>query len=189
MNLKSIIWIFLVVLVGCKDDDGIAPNDLEGHFEKVWNDFDQTYSYFELKGIDWDSVYAANRPKVINGQTTTSELADILAEMTMALRDIHVRFTVGSTTYRFQNRDQFPANSPANAHNYLASSSNTNTLLFGTVKDLNVAYLRVKNLSNEGDFQLLESVPSAIADKEGSFSTSATMEAETMALPEGLSTG
>lgn len=158
----------MVAFVGCKDDETVAVNDLEGHFEKVWSDFDQTYSYFELKGIDWDSVFNENRPKIINGQTTSPELADILAGMTMALRDIHVRFTVGSTTYQFQNRDQFTSNSPSNAHNYLSSISfDTNTLLFGDIDHLNIAYLRVKNLSNSGDFQPLESVLSELSNKDG----------------------
>lgn len=168
MNSKQFIWIFLIALVGCKDDQTGAVNGLEGHFEKVWNDFNQTYSYFELKGIDWDSVYNKNRSKVINGQTTSSELADILGEMTLALRDIHVRFTAGTTMYQFQNRDQFASNAPSNAPNYLSSISfDTNTLLFGDIRNLSIAYLRVKNLSSRGDFQPLASVPSEISDKAG----------------------
>lgn len=168
MQFKKVILIFLVILVGCKDDNEVSVNDFEAHFEKVWADFDQTYSYFELKGIDWDSVYNETRPKIINGQTTSSELADIISEMTMALKDLHVQLIVNNKVYRFENRDLFENNSPSNARNYLESISfDNNSLLFGNIENLNVSYLRIKNLSDESDFQLLESVLAELPNKDG----------------------
>lgn len=167
MNYRVLCMIFLFALVGCNDDE-VAVDDLEGQFELVWGDFDRTYSYFEVKKIDWDSVYLANRSKIINGQTTSSELAVILSEMILALKDLHVRFVVGNTTYRFQNGDQFESNSPSNSHLYLSSITfDTNTLLIGNIENMDVSYVRIKNLSGSGDFQPLESVHFGLPDKEG----------------------
>lgn len=153
--------------MGCKDDPQLSNIDAEGMFEQVWSDFDQTYSYFELKGIDWDSVYSVYRPRVNNGETTSAELESILPEMTLLLRDLHVRFEAGPRNYRYQGGD-FSSNSPDNAVNYLSQVSiNTNTLVVGEVSNSNILYVRIKNLSNSGDFAPLETVLAELPEKDG----------------------
>ncbi len=162
------LLILLTIIAGCKDDESqINPQDYEGMFEKLWSDYDQIYSYFEIKEIDWDSVYDANRNKVQNGVTTLTELEEIFEEMTLALRDLHVSFSTRNTVYRYQG-ENYPHNSPQNAINYLSTVSvNTNTLIVGDIEEFNVAYIRIKNLSNSGDFSPLPSVLSELTNKSG----------------------
>lgn len=163
-----LFFILLIILASCQKDEPQDKNDLEGMFEQVWADFDQTYSYFELKDVDWDSMYTAMRPNVVNGRTTSNEFAETLGKMTIALKDLHVVLFVGSRVYNYQNRDQFEANSPSNARNYLSSTSiNTNTVLYGTVENSNIAYLRVKTLNKNEDFEPLETVLSDLPSKDG----------------------
>lgn len=168
-DVRRIAFVGFILLASCDNDDDIKRgNDLEAIFDEAWNEFDRTYSYFEIKEVDWDSLYAANRPKIINGQTTPLELAEILGEMTLLLKDLHVQFVAGSTVYQYKNRNDFAANSPENAVNYLSAiSSNTNTLIIGDIDDSNLQYLRFKNLSRNGNFQSLESVINNLADKDG----------------------
>lgn len=169
MRYTRLILFFPLVLWGCKSDDSnISPVDFEGMFEQLWTDFDLTYSYFDIKGIDWDAVYAANRPSIVNGQTTSQEIIEILKEVTLSLKDLHVQFIVNNTRYSYSNSDQFATNSPENATNYLTNISfDTPSLLVGTITGTNYFYVRFRNLSNSGDFQPLESVLLSLPDKDG----------------------
>ncbi|SOE20014.1 Tricorn protease C1 domain-containing protein [Spirosomataceae bacterium TFI 002] len=65
-----------------------AVNNPEANFELFWNDFDQHYSLFQIRGWDWDSVYATHRP-MINMQTTEQELFDTFKSMVAYLDDSH----------------------------------------------------------------------------------------------------
>jgi hypothetical protein len=61
----------------------------EAIFREAWTFADTHYSFFELKGIDWDAAYETYRPLVRPGMTER-ELFDLLAEMLSLLRDGHV---------------------------------------------------------------------------------------------------
>ena len=63
-------------------------------FNSMWTTVDENYSFFDLKGIDWDAVYAANRPRVENGMRRDS-LFNVLADMLFVLRDGHVNLQAG----------------------------------------------------------------------------------------------
>ena len=68
MKYKKHILLCLVlfVLASCERAfiDGNATDDPINVFDYLWNKVDQQYSFFELKGVDWDSVYEVYRPKV-----------------------------------------------------------------------------------------------------------------------------
>ena len=90
---RTIIWILLILLlfISCEklflDKD---PNDTPSSvFETFWTNLDQKYSFFTLKGIDWDSVYNEYKPQVHN-DLQPDELWDILSSMLCVLNDGHV---------------------------------------------------------------------------------------------------
>ncbi|MGB3619648.1 MAG: S41 family peptidase [Catalinimonas sp.] len=58
-------------------------------FDELWSTVDRKYSFFGLKGVDWDEVYDRYRPRVQNGMNPI-ELFDVLSEMLFELRDGHV---------------------------------------------------------------------------------------------------
>jgi len=69
------------------DDDEQVQAD--AWFEKVWTDFDQNYSHFETKGVDWDAIreqYEPQFPAALSVGEFTTRIAEMLAE----LRDLHV---------------------------------------------------------------------------------------------------
>ncbi len=83
-------------------------------FDALWEDVDARYSYFQEKGIDWDSIRMAYRPRVHDGMSD-GELFDLLAEMLFILEDGHVNLT--STFGRSRNWEWFlgyPPNFNAN---------------------------------------------------------------------------
>ena len=105
---------------------------------------------------------------MVNGETTTTELASILGDMTLALQDLHVNFVAGNNGYQFDNRDQFASNAPVNAVRYLSTISiNTNTVRYGLIEELNVAYLHIKTLNGSSNFSPLEDVFADLPERDG----------------------
>jgi hypothetical protein len=68
---------------------GTTPNEL---FEQVWTFADQNYSFFEFKGIDWNTVKQTYAAKISDGMDEEA-LFDTLANMLYLLRDGHVNLT------------------------------------------------------------------------------------------------
>lgn len=57
-------------------------------FDAFWHEFDAHYAFFDLKGIDWDSVYRDYRPRIKPGMEE-SLLAATLGAITRNLKDGH----------------------------------------------------------------------------------------------------
>lgn len=58
-------------------------------FQQVWNDFDQNYSHFANKGVDWDEWRGTHEP-TFQGDLSTDAFQTALAAALAELRDIHV---------------------------------------------------------------------------------------------------
>ncbi len=66
------------------------PNDNpQTNFDILWENVRDKYAFFELKNIDWDSVYNHYDP-MVNDNTTDEELFTVLDSMLYDLRDGHV---------------------------------------------------------------------------------------------------
>lgn len=57
-------------------------------FEYLWKTVDEQYSFFDVKGVDWDSVYAVYRPKV-SEKISDDSLFNVLGAMLNTLNDGH----------------------------------------------------------------------------------------------------
>ncbi|MGB5576147.1 MAG: hypothetical protein WBM88_01920, partial [Woeseiaceae bacterium] len=79
-------------------------------FDGLWSDFDASYSFFVLKGIDWNDSQIRFRSQ-LSSTSTNSELFNVLSEMLLELEDPHVRLNtpVGDSAYTGWF-DRFPAN-------------------------------------------------------------------------------
>lgn len=84
-------------------------------FDTMWHTIDRKYSYFELKGIDWDQVYDTTRPKV-HEDMSTRELYNVLADMLFELEDGHVNLI---TPFDFSRNWEWYLESPQNFNNSL----------------------------------------------------------------------
>jgi hypothetical protein len=90
------ITIFLMALLisGCekffiKDD---PENNPENVFDFAWKTLDEKYSFFQFKGIDWDSIYNVYKPQVYDQMPDTA-LFQLLGKMLFTLRDGHITLT------------------------------------------------------------------------------------------------
>ena len=64
-----------------------TPKDPQAVFDVFWQNYAEHYPFFALKGINWDSVRSANRPRAASA--TPQELFEILKGMFVPLQDAH----------------------------------------------------------------------------------------------------
>ena len=99
--MQTIIAVAVVGLSGCTDALlGPAPGtDRAAIFDQVWEQFDLHYSFFEFKGVNWDTIGAKYRPLAIAAGSDAAFAAQ-LGGMLRELKDVHVSLTpagIGST--------------------------------------------------------------------------------------------
>ena len=107
-----ICLILIFLCIGCSRTitNSVPENTPESNFEYLWQEYDRLYAAFELKGVDWDSVYAIYRPQVTS-QTTDEDLFLILSNMLATLRDGHVNLYTPLGNYSYTGWwDQYPRN-------------------------------------------------------------------------------
>ena len=76
------------------------PNNPVENFNALWNEFDAKYGLFQVKNIDWDSVYTIYRPQ-IDEYSSDDELYNVLTGMLEILNDNHVALVPTNPKYPF----------------------------------------------------------------------------------------
>ena len=80
------------------------------NFDTLWTQFDSRYSFFEIKGINWDSLRTVFRPQVTS-QTSDAQLFQIMSSMLANLKDGHVGLTTPFNTYAYTEwYSRYPTN-------------------------------------------------------------------------------
>jgi len=168
--LKIILLLsgIIILLQSCKKEEQTEPPESPGIFDVVWSDFDRTYPYFIHKNIDWDSVYQVYAYR-IHDSISDQELFDIVGEMTLVLKDIHVHFKSSYGTYHYSKKANYPENPPDSAINYLDEISINNSKgIFASVANTNYSYLRIKTfVGDEVDFSEIYLSLGSIKNKDG----------------------
>ena len=86
---------------------GTSP---ELNFETLWREFDTRYSFFGIKRINWDSLYAVYRPQV-SATTGDPSLFQIMSSMLENLKDGHVNLITPFASYGYRGwYTRYPAN-------------------------------------------------------------------------------
>lgn len=102
MKARGNRWIILgtiVFLGGCESVLPEAhPDTPTSNFDALWNDFDQIYALFDVRGVDWDSLYSVYRPRVHDAMSD-AELAEVMCEMLTELDDGHVTLKAEDLLY------------------------------------------------------------------------------------------
>jgi hypothetical protein len=83
--------LLFTFLAGCERAliDNNPTNSPQGNFESLYQNVKNKYSFFALKGIDWDSVKTHYQPQVTPNMSDQA-LFDVLDSMLYDLRDGHV---------------------------------------------------------------------------------------------------
>ncbi|NOQ25567.1 MAG: hypothetical protein GQ564_09430 [Bacteroidales bacterium] len=95
-KLKFIFYIISVILIySCEDENtyvkpAVSNQDMED-FTSVWNRANEVYPFFELKRIDWDSIYIVYHPRVEAARD--DEFYFVLHDLLTELKDGHIMYT------------------------------------------------------------------------------------------------
>jgi carboxyl-terminal processing protease len=102
--MKKIILISIIVTLfsACKklvlgDEPQNNPTVI---FESIWTDFDEHYSLFEVRNINWDSLKTVYKSQ-INNNTNSTQLWNILTNMLENLDDSHTVLFSENDTYHY----------------------------------------------------------------------------------------
>jgi carboxyl-terminal processing protease len=156
---------FLVAVMTGDDDlddgednsNGNANDNQGGHtdaatwFETVWNDFDQHYSHFETKNVDWGALRTQYAPQ-FDGDLSTDEFLTRLAALLAELRDLHVWLFDANgeivDVYARPATQNYPDDYPAAYFPQGIQQLQSYPLWHGWLAD-NVAYISVESFETE----------------------------------------
>ena len=97
MNGRSILVLSLLLsLSACERmffPDPIEDNKY-GNFDLLWRTIDEKYGLFDVKDVDWQTVYDTCRPKLASIRSEVA-LFDLMASMLDLLRDGHTNLISG----------------------------------------------------------------------------------------------
>jgi len=91
--MKNFIIVILVIsLFSCEKEligQETGQNTPVDNFELLWEDFSEYYGEFNVKNIDWDSLYVIYRPQ-ISDEMTEESFYQVITGMLSTLYDPHV---------------------------------------------------------------------------------------------------
>lgn len=162
------------------------------NFEAFWNLYNETYPFFELREVDWQSQYDKYVGQV-DEYTTGTQLQNIFEDMLKDFNDcgvFQVRYNSEEIAYEFSKdwvtiRSEVPRTVQKN---YLAQGQWTKTgrLLYGKLNN-RVGYLHIQNLGRvqgeDSDKDLIDELDTAMISLSGSSPLVVDLRSNTQRLP------
>ena len=150
-------------------DESTSPDNV---FDYLWDKVDQQYAFFDVKGVDWDSVREVYRPMVTDDMDK-EDLFDVCAAMLNTLQDGHTNlissFNVSrndSVYYRMivhKNIDEEVV-----TMNYLTLNyHSTGAFAHNAIRDGHVAYVRYSSFENAIGENALKYITKRYKDCDG----------------------
>ncbi len=92
ITFASLALTLAVVLGACGDRllEVEFENTPDGNFDALWHEFDRYYALFDVRHVNWDSLYAVYRPRIDEG-STNAELYEVMTGLLSHLQDEHVK--------------------------------------------------------------------------------------------------
>lgn len=173
-RFTTISMALLLVATSC--EKLILPSDMPANathtFEYLWQQVDEEYAFFDIKGVDWDSVHEAYTPRITDGMDDDS-LFRHLGSMLNELHDGHVNlisdFDISSDERTFLQRyGRINIDPTIIALNYLgADHHTTGGFAHNAIHHDSVIYIRYSSFSNSGATTLLQKVLSSYPKSVG----------------------
>ena len=158
--MKKIHILFIGLLAFCfascerafmESDESSSPVNV---FDYLWDKVDQQYAFFDVKGVDWDSVREVYRPMVTDDMDK-EDLFEVCAAMLNTLRDGHTNLISG---FDVSHNDSVYYKMYANKNideqvvvlNYLTVNYHTTGgIVHHAIRDGRVAYLRYSSFLDD----------------------------------------
>jgi len=108
--LSAITLLFLSSCEKVLFEEDFASTNPHENFEYLWNECNEKYAYFELKGVDWNQIKAEYSMKIYDGMPEDS-LFNVLGAMLKELKDDHANLISNFNTsfygVEYQAQDNF----------------------------------------------------------------------------------
>ena len=152
MKKTNIILLCLAMMAFASCERALMPADESSNpvnvFDYLWNKVDQQYAFFDVKGVDWDSVREVYRPMVEYDDMDSDSLFKVCAAILNTLQDGHTnlisKFDVShndSVYYRMYAHRNI--NTEVVVLNYLTVNYHTTgSFAHNAIRDGKVAYIR-----------------------------------------------
>ena len=193
--IRALFFIFICLqLVSCgKLILGSDPKSTPLlNFDLLWSDYDQYYSRFDYKNVNWDSLYHECRAN-IHLYTDELMLSRIVGAMLYHLKDMHAILRTHWGDYRYFDlvRGQFHQNFDLDnvKNNYLSFVTIHHVFIYGQLTD-DIGYIHINSFGKADtkeafdDFDNIlqhlsqfEGLVIDIRNNEGGFSSHAKMVA------------
>ena len=144
----------------------LIKNDPLSNFDALWNTFNENYSSFDLRNIDWDKMKERYRP-MLTSQSSDYELYSVLNQMISELRDGHVFLEAPD---RIKNETRIiPDNRVGTLRKEIISRINSKYLdeihdynkgnvVWGTING-DIGYIQINNFEDLANYNISNSLP------------------------------
>ncbi len=142
-------------------------NTPQENFQLLWDDFDRHYSRFELKGVNWDSLYIIYQPQ-INSNTTGEQLFDIISSLLSHLKDTHAKLETPYGIYHYwPKKFKRNFNPEIIESNYLTNAKQYRAYTYGKLKD-ELGYIHIKSFTySEESYKFIDTIISEFKNCTG----------------------
>ena len=144
----------------------LIKNDPLSNFDALWNTFNENYSSFERRNINWEEIKAHYRP-MLSDQSSKYELYSVLSQMLSELKDGHVFLDAPDSIkndpgivddnrigdLRKKVISKIDSTYIDKAHNY-----NKGNLIWGTI-DGTIGYIQINNFEDLANYNINDSLP------------------------------
>ena len=152
--LISIFWMLILIpLQACTFFYGEKnETSYTEMFDSLWNDYNETYALFEVRGVDWAEQYKVCRP-LVNDDMTDQEFFQVLQKLLYPLNDAHVyvKTPYGSLNSGEDNAplDVFSLNEVCRQYISNPKKCGNNIITYGTLNiDSSIGYIHVASFSS-----------------------------------------
>lgn len=172
-TLKNTFLLFLSIFLLNSCEKIFFGDEVENtprsNFNYLWQKVETGYSFFDIKDVDWDSVYYKYSP-LIKDDLSKEELFDYLAEMLNTLKDGHVNLYSPFRTSRYDVTMLGPVNIDFRLirENYIDGSyEQTGPFTNGFLENGEVGYIRYASFSNSVTNQHFEYMLNRFSETKG----------------------
>lgn len=167
----SILAIALTSLTSCERifwEENLASSDPKENFEYLWNQVDRHYSYFDVKGIDWNEVKTRYSDS-ISADMSEVELFRVLGNMMNELRDDHTNLVspFNISMYEVMLNYQPNYNERTIRDHYIPEMMHTGSLVHNFIDGDSIAYVRYSSFVSPVTDEDMDFVLQRYADTKG----------------------
>ena len=121
-------------------------------FDSLWNDYNETYALFKVRGVDWNAQYQNCRP-LIKDDMSDREFLDVLKTLLYPLNDSHVyvKSPIGSLNSGEDNvtPDIFSLEKVCDTYVDSPKKCGNNIITYGKIKnDSSTGYIHIASFSS-----------------------------------------